>query len=240
MSKRNKNFDLYGCYVANKIGYSDNYEFCLNYCRIESDIDYICLFEKEKDKYNMNNVCLSYYVYDDYFDKPDGLYNAIIYKDNKLLEEYKEFLSQFKYVICIDYSTYIGLAKYIIIGQIAKARIVCQWINDNVEGCTCIPNITFSFEEYDDICLEGIVKGSAVAISLEGCLKKKLLRQRLDDIIPKVVDRIKPQCILIYNVSAKTDIYSIFQYAVDNNIRLIIPKTLMGERNKILLEKKYG
>ena len=176
MNKKNRNFDLYGCYVSNKIGYSENYEFCLNYCEINSDIDYICLFKKEKNKYKINNVCLSYYVYDDYFDKPDGIYNAIIYKDQKLLAKYKDFLSNFKYVICVDYSTYIGLAKYIIIGQIAKARIVCQWINDNVEGCTCIPNITFSFEEYDDICLEGIIEGSAVAISLEGCLKNKLLR----------------------------------------------------------------
>ena len=81
MSKRNKNFDLYGCYVANKIGYSDNYEFCLNYCQINSDIDYICLYEKEKDKYNMNNVCLSYYVFDDYFDKPDPYYNPNFDRD---------------------------------------------------------------------------------------------------------------------------------------------------------------
>lgn len=48
MNKKNRNFDLYGCYVSNKIGYSENYEFCLNYCEINSDIDYICLFKKEK------------------------------------------------------------------------------------------------------------------------------------------------------------------------------------------------
>lgn len=60
----------------------------------------------------------------------------------------------------------------------------------------------------------------------------------MNDIITKVVDDIKPQCILIYNVAIRTDIYSIFKYAVDKNIKLIIPKTLMSERNRILLEEK--
>ena len=87
MRKKNRNFDLYGCYVANKIGYSDNYEFCLNYCQINSDIDYICLYEKEKDKYNMNNVCLSYYVFDDYFDNSE---NDLYYRIKNLFGDFEK------------------------------------------------------------------------------------------------------------------------------------------------------
>ena len=241
MSRFNKiDHDFYGAYIGNVNGYSNNLNYCLNYVLIDDSIDYICLYGEKENYSKTPNTCLAYYVFDKYFEGVDGLYNSIIYKQKERLEEYKQFFSQFRYVISIDYSTYMSMGKNVIINQIAKSRIVCAWINNNVPGCTCIPNITFSLEEYDDICLEGIVEGSSVAISLVSCLNNKEMRYRLDTIIKKVVDIIKPKNILVYTESVKTDIYQVFKYAIDNQIQLIIPSNKMKARNEFLLEKKYG
>jgi hypothetical protein len=237
--RMNRDHDLYGYYVSNKVGYSKDYHFCLNYCHVEDEIDYICLLGEKRNYHKTENTCLGNFVYDYHFDTIDGIYNAIIYKQNELLASIKEFLNQFKYVINYDYSTYMSMGKNIIINQITKSRIVCQWINEYTNA-TCIPVITFSLKEYDNICLEGIVRGSAVAISLESCLQSKEMRDRLTCVIKKVVDSIRPECIVIYTTSVKTDIYSMFKYAVDNNIKLVIPSTLMNERNASLLGVNNG
>jgi len=153
-----------------KSTYSKEYEFHEVYAFVDEKIDYLCLPGEKRKLESNKNSCLCFYVDDSRFDTIDGLYNAIIYRDNRKLDKYKEKYKDIKYVISPDYSTYIGLSKAWIVNQINKARIVTLWFQLEI-GSVAIPNITFSIKEYDDICLEGIVEGSAVAMLMKSLMQ---------------------------------------------------------------------
>lgn len=239
MSRKDINPDLYGCWLTNRSTYSKEYEFPEVYAFVDEKIDYLCLPGEKSKLESGNNNCLCFYVDDNRFDTIDGLYNAIIYRDNKKLKKYKEKYKDIKYVISPDYSTYVELSKAWIVNQINKARIVTLWFQLEI-GCVAIPNITFSIEEYDDICLEGIVEGSTVAISMKSLMQKSEMRIRTKEVIKKVVDRIHPLMIVVYSVAKDDNTIKYFDYAIKNDVDICIPNNTLKEANENKRKNKNG
>lgn len=239
MKRREIDPDLYGCWLTNKSTYSKNHEFPIVYAKIDNKIEFLCLPGEKYELENLGNTCLCFYVDDHRFDTLNGLYNAIIYKDQKLLDHYYNKYKNLKYVITPDYSTYYGLSKAWIINQINKARTVTLWFQ-KIAKCICIPNITFSIEEYDNICLEGIQKESAVAISLKGLMQNDILRKRTIDVIKKVVDQIVPSRIIVYTDAINKNTIKFFEYAEKHNIPIDIPNNTLKERNENRWRIRHG
>ena len=84
----------------------NEYQLPVHYCNPSVYPDYIAL-NTEKAKFHMTPAtAIGYYSYDRTFDNKDGLYNAIYYKDNRLLKRYKKKYAGIRFVIAPDYSLF--------------------------------------------------------------------------------------------------------------------------------------
>ena len=111
-------------------------------CDTEVLPDFIALYNHPADYNKTPNTAVAFYLYDDTFDGIDGLYNAIYYKDEKLLKKFKERFKGVKFFIAPDYSQLGDLDDIENHYRIKKARVVALWLTFEL-GAIVIPNITY-------------------------------------------------------------------------------------------------
>lgn len=102
----------------------------------------------------------------------------------------EEKLSQYKFVITPDYSTYSNMDRWRQIESVAHSRWCGAYWQS--QGWTVIPSVTWSTENNFDFCFNGIEKGCIVAISMIGCKhsKKQFMlgyNQMLNRITPSAI-----------------------------------------------------
>lgn len=207
-------------------------------CYLDIKPDYLVLYKDIREYTKTKDTCLCFYQNDIDFDGINGLFNAIYYGNKQLLLRYKERFKNIKYAISPDYSL-LGDLQYIEnIYRINKARVVSLWLllECNIQ---VIPNITYASEEYFDIMLDGIKDSYMVSISTKGVLKDKEEKELLVKAIKYVVDNMPNlKRIIVYSVSTKDEeVLKLFNYAVSNNIDVVIPNNLLKKRNN---EVHYG
>ena len=71
-----------------------------------SKIDYLSLYSDLQDYQKTDNTCVCFYQYDHVFDGVHGLYNSIIYQDEKILALFRERFKNVKYIVGPDYSLF--------------------------------------------------------------------------------------------------------------------------------------
>lgn len=208
------------------------------YCKNITEVDYIALYTEPGLYTKYPNTLISFYNYDIKFDNIGGLYNAIYYDDKKLLDKFKERFKDCTLFISPDYSECGDVHAIENLYRIYKARVVSIWLTMECDAIV-IPNITYSNRKMFEYMLFGLEDVETVAFGTKGNVNDEEERLLLIDAIKYTVDHLSELKTIIVYSSCKKDetILEIFKYALDNNIKVIIPSNTLQLRNK---EGKYG
>lgn len=204
------------------------------YCDIHEYPDYIALYSQPSDYHKTMNTAVSFYDYDNKFDGPKGLYQAIYYNDVKRLNEFKDRFKDVKYFISPDYSVCGDVHNYRNYHRLGRAREVAIWLTTECNAMT-IPNISYANERDLIYITDGLKNVSIVAFSTKGKINDKIDYDLLTKAVKKVVDDLpKLKAIIVYDVTViNKQSNLIFSYAKSKGINVIIPNNMLKNRNII-------
>ncbi len=202
-----------------------------------SDIDYIALYTDISEYHKTNKTCICFYQYDNLFDGIHGLFNAVYYKEEKLLSKYKERFKGVKYAISPDYSQFGDIQKAENYYRYFKARVVSLWLKEKL-NIEVIPNITYGNEQYFPNMIEGYTDCEVIAFSVMGSYRDKRQKELLVKAVKYAVDNLfKLKQILVYSVNLNDeDALKLFSYAQEKGIKVMIPDNKLKSRNRLLKE----
>jgi hypothetical protein len=195
--------------------------------------DYLALYSEKRNYNKTNHTFVCFYQYDHVFDGVHGLYNSIIYKDEKRLALFRERFKNVKYIVGPDYSLFGDFPVALQIFNIYKSRVCMAWLKANTKA-VIIPNIRWTFDFSYEFAFDGIMKGSNIAISILGQIRDKDNRKMFFDGFKEAIDRIEPKSILVYGFVTESNFDEIFGYAESKGIKIIIP------HSKIDMYKREG
>jgi hypothetical protein len=121
----------------------NEYQLPVHHCNPRVYPDYIALNSEKSKFHHTQKTALSFFSYDRTFDKIDGLYNAIYYKDTKLLNSFEEQYSNIKFVIAPDYSIFDNIWEFENESRLFKIRVVMLWFVLEI-GAIVIPNAIYA------------------------------------------------------------------------------------------------
>lgn len=217
--------------LLNKTVLTGPYQFPVLHCDVKTLPDYIALYT-EPGKYNYSKrTAVAFYAYDDTFDGLYGLYNAIYYGVDDLLEFYKGRFEGVKYFISPDYSVFGDVSLSENIQRQQKMRIVSLWLTFECNAVV-IPNASYFSEDTFGISFSGYEECSVIAFSTKGHMSAE--EQDLTKAAIKyAVDNLPLQTIVVYTDCKKdTTVYKLFSYALENNVSICIPNNTLLERNR--------
>lgn len=224
-------------YIPNKINNIKEYDIDLNEINLDFEIDFLVLYS-ELNNYKKENSCICFYEYDKKFDGINGIFNAIYYKNEKLLEKYKQRFKDVKYIIGPDYSQFGDIHFIENLYRFYKARIVLNWFYKEL-NIIPIPNITAGNDKYFEYMLDGYLNCNVVAFSTKGMLhnQESFLLRKLKYTVNNLKNLKK---IIIYNSTNNNQyLEKLFEKILKGkDIELIIPKNLLKERNRKIKDKK--
>ena len=126
------------------------------------------------------------------------------------------------------------IAKNGPVNRVPTSRVVGSYLVNELDKVV-IPNISIIDELTKEVALEGIDKGSAVAISTKGLLKGKNKQELLNYIINETISAIQPKIVILYNVAAKSSkLEEIVTRLKNAGVKVIIPPNKLLIRNQIL------
>ena len=218
--------------VTNNSMVDGNDEFPVVPCYLDIAPDYLCLYGDPKDYNKTNMTCVCFYEFDSEFDGINGLFNAIYYENEKLLNFYKNRFKDVKVFIEPDYSQIRDIElienKY----RQFKARVVSLWFINEM-NIPVIPNLNYAGEYSMEYMLDGIKETTMISVSLKGIMDKKIEEELLMMAIKKSVDNLpnlkKIICFSTSPNDEKNNMY--FEYAKNKGIDVIIPDNSMRLRN---------
>lgn len=205
------------------------------------DIDYLALYSKPFEYHKTENTALCFYEFDDKFDGKNGLWNAIYYGNERLLNEYKKRFNGVKYFIAPDYSLCGDGLDTTNAYNINRARIVSIWLTIECNALV-IPNITYADEKSFRYNLDGLEDCETVAFSVKGSMNDYQQLTLLKKTLYMVINRLaKLHTIVVYSVSTDNGkVLDIFQFAIAKGITILIPDNLLKLRNLALGGNKNG
>lgn len=231
---RNNFKDIFGVYLLESLSFEGDYDIpVIGFFDDISEIDYLALYSDLQEYQKTKNTCVCFYQYDHVFDGVHGLYNSIIYKDEKRLNMFRERFRNIKYIVGPDYSLFGDFPVALQIFNVYRSRLCIAWLKANTNAIV-IPNIRWTFNFCYDFSFDGIMKGSNIAISILGQIKDKENKKMFLDGLKEAVDRIEPKIIVVYGFVTKSNFDEIFGYAESKGIKIIIP------HSKIDMYKKEG
>lgn len=226
MSKYNvrDNFkDIFGIYEIEEESFDGDYDMPLGGCFNDlSCVDYLSLYSDLQDYKKTENTCICFYQYDHVFDGIHGLYNSIIYKDEKRLNKFRERFKEVKYIIAPDYSLFGDFPNALQIFNIYKSRVCMCWLIKNTKAIV-IPNVRWTFNFSYEYCFDGIMKGSNIAIGLLGQMHNKDNKKMFLEGFKTAIDKIEPKQIVVYGFITESNFNEYFDYAISKGIKIIIP-----------------
>lgn len=195
------------------------------------EIDFLALY-KETNLYKVTNkTAVSFFMYDESFDGIHGLWNAIYYGNERLLDKFRHKFKDVKYMIAPDYSHTEDMENFENYYRYAKQRVVSVWLTLEL-GVIVVPLITYSSTEDFDLMLQGLENVECVCVSTKGIMQKNKERELLKSAIDYTINHL---CclkqIIVYSVSKNESIEELFVYARNKNIEIIIPDNTLRSRN---------
>ncbi len=141
-------------------------------------LDYIALYSDKREYHKTPNTAVAFYEYDNIFDGINGLFNAIYYDHQALINKYKERFKGVKYVISPDYSQCGDVQVIENLYRYFKAAIVSLFFILELD-IEVIPNITYASKDYFPYMLNGIEDVEVICFSLVGSYKNLEQRELL-------------------------------------------------------------
>ena len=215
--------DIFGIWLLENQSFEGSFDMPVvgNFNDI-SNIDYIALFSDTSEYKKTENTAVCFYQYDHVFDGIHGLYNSIIYKDEKRLAKYRERFKGVKWIVAPDYSLFGDFPNALQIFNVYRSRVCVCWLASNTSA-KIIPNVRWSFPFTFEYSFDGIMKGSNIAIGLVGLTKGNNNRLMFLEGFKKMVDTIQPKAILVYGFVTESNIEVLLGYAMERGIRIIVP-----------------
>ena len=204
------------------------------YCPNINDIDFLALYTEPGMYEKMPKTAVCFYNYDIKFDNINGLFNAIYYKNEKLLKEFKERFKNCRIFISPDYSECGDVHFIENLYRIYKARVVSIWLTMECSAIV-ITNITYSNRKIFEYMLLGLEDVETVAFSIKGNIDDSEEHEMLVDAIKYTVDHLyNLKTIIVYSCCKRDEkVYNIFRYAIDKGITITIPMNTLQLRNKV-------
>ena len=121
------------------------------------------------------------------------------YQFNRLwtdIDRYIPMLSQFRYVMSPDFSTYTDFPKAIQIYNHYRKHWVGAYLKE--AGIQVIPTISWSTSDSFEWCFDGEPNGATVAVSSVGCMNGKEKKSLFLAGYKEMVRRLQPETIIFY------------------------------------------
>jgi len=218
--------------LTNKTQMTGDYDFPVIYCNTSVIPDYLALYGQpcEYHKTPLTGVC--FYAFDSTFDGLCGLFNAIYYNVDFLLEYYRQRFADVKFIVSPDYSQFGDLQKIENLIRLWKARIVTLWFMIELRA-VAIPSATYISEETFPLFFSGLEECSVIAFSTKGHVRRASERRLLKAAVKYAVDNLKLKTIIVYSVCGKDETsLKLFKYAIERGINVVIPNNSLRERNR--------
>lgn len=107
---------------------------------------------------------------------------------------YIKLFKQAEVVLSPDFSMYVDMPKAIQIYNCYRNRAFARYLQKN--GVNVIPTVGWSDEKSFEWCFEGILYGSAVAVSSNGCLSSKPAKDLFLKGFERMIEIINPKQII--------------------------------------------
>lgn len=200
-------------------------------CNTEVLPDFIALDKQPGTFHTTELTAVGFWEFDDEFDGIHGLFNAIYYKDKKLLAKYRERYKDVKIFFTSDYSQFGDLDDIEQHWRLKKARVVGLWFALEL-GAVVIPFITVPTPASVDFALDGLEDCHVVAFSTKGYVNDPLECEILKQIVQLTVDTLDLRTIVVYDVCKDNHaVEDIFAYAFEHGIKVVVPMNTLKERN---------
>ena len=112
-------------------------------------------------------------------------------------KQYLALLKRFAGVITTDFSLYRSLPISMQIWNTYRNRAIAYWLQSNDVGI--VPNIRWGDERTYSFAFEGIEQGGTVAVSTNGCIRKKIDRYYFVKGLEQMILALKPETIVNYS-----------------------------------------
>lgn len=224
---------------ANNLSYknmttlSNKHNFSNLKCNLNNLPDYFALYSKPNSYQKTPKTCVSFFEYDSSFDGPNGLWNTMLYSNDKQLKQLKDRFKHVKYCCTPDYSIGGDFPLSEVIYRYDKARTISVWLHMEF-GIEVIPVLSYGCESHFPLMIEGLENCSTIAISTKQAMKSKNSSEYLLLIkaIKYAVDHLNLRNIVVYNVCANIDfVKDTFAYATQKGINVIYPNNELFQRN---------
>lgn len=144
-------------------------------------------------------------------------------------EYYLSKMRDFQCIFTPDFSLYTDMAIPVQIWNVYRSRLIGQIAQK--KGLTVIPTVSWSTEDSFQFCFDGLPKDGTVAISTIGIKKGEKLKL-FSAGVEAMIDKIRPNRILIYGGKVDCNYQGIETVYYDNNVT---------ERlHKLKKEEKHG
>ena len=197
--------------------------------------DYLALYGNPKDYHRTPLTGVCFHQYDKEFDGQNGLYAAIYYGNERLLERYRKRFEGVKFFISPDYSQVGDVSDLENHHRILRSRMVSIWLTTEV-GAVVIPLITFPTIDSIDFALDGLEGCEVVAFSTKGSVRDPLERDVLIEAVRYTVNTLsRLRVIVVYDCCADDETAKdVFRYATEHGVDVVIPPNALKERNASL------
>lgn len=209
-------------------------------CNTEVYPDYIALSGYPAQYHKTALTAIGYWEYDERFDGYEGLFNAIYYDREDLLERYRSRYAGVRFFFTPDYSQFGDVSDLEENYRLLKARVVGIWLAMEL-GAVVIPFITVPTPQSVGFALDGLENCSVVAFSTKGYVNDPVEREIIKELVRLTVDTLDLRAIVVYDVCSTNDaVDDIFSYAKEKGIEIVVPANALKERNVALREERHA
>ncbi len=215
----------------------NDYHLPIHHCDPRVYPDFIAL-NTEKAKFHLTPAtAVGFYSYDRTFDKIDGLFNAIYYKDKRLLKKYKNLYADMKFVIGPDYSLFDNIWNYENESRLLKIRVIMLWFVMEI-GAIVVPNAVYASPDKLPQYLSGFEPCTVMCFSTKGQVRYARNRARVKETVKYVVDYFPLKTILVYSACGKDETsLKLFEYAISQGIDVRIVDNTLRRQNQRRVKK---
>lgn len=215
----------------------NSFKFDISCFDKDLEIDYLALYTDLKD-YKRKNTAVCFYQDDIYYDGIGGLFNAIYYKDEKLINKFYNRFKNNPIILETDYSLSGDVHLFENLFRKFKGHYVIDFMKREWNKIV-IPQVSFVDKYTKKIILKTIKPSSVVCLSTKGMLKENSQLSLFNEIIDTLISDIKPSVIYLYNVAVKSQMLKHqINRLKEANIKVIIPSNKLLLRNLELDENK--
>lgn len=131
-------------------------------------------------------------------------------------EKYLSVLKEYECILSPDFSLYTDMAMPLKIWNIYRSRFIGAYYQSC--GIKVIPTISWAEDETFDFCFEGIEQGGTVAVSTIGVKENEGAFTIWENGMDAMIERLKPQTILVYGGALEYDYGDINVIYYDNQV----------------------